>query len=216
MRRFAFALAALALVGVAVVLGSVPHGAGAATTTVVNPGSLVPYTTPLGSPGWYFWNDKDDLPTGSPGALVSGPATPPLGIGSVELGPLTDGGATAGGHSVIATNGYSGTALADITSLSYSTYQPGPTLAIAIQFDVKYRAADTAYGGRLVFEPYQNGAVIVGSGWQSWSPLAGIWWATNDERRGHRWSAGRGAARGQLRDQHALHMGADQRRLPGG
>lgn len=129
----------------------------AATTVVVKPSSMN---------GWYFWNDKNDIFTGSPGELVAGPGTPPLGTGSVRLGPLTDLGATAGGHSVIATNAYFGTALANITTLSYSTYQPGPTFAIALQFDVRYRASDTLYGGRLVFEPYQNGTVVVGSGWQ--------------------------------------------------
>ena len=43
---------------------------------------------------------------------------------------------------------------------------------------------DSAYGGRLVFEPYQNGAVTVGSGWQTWSPLSGTWWATKTNAAG--------------------------------
>ncbi len=127
--------------------------------------------------GWYFWNDPGDTFLGSPGEMVTGPATPPAGVGSARLGPLTtSSGAT--GSSVIATDAYFDTKLADITDLSYSTYQPGPTLAIALQFDVRYRTTDVNYGGRLVFEPYQNGTVIVGSGWQTWSPLAGNWWAT--------------------------------------
>ncbi len=144
------------------------------TNVLVSPGSLN---------GWYFWNDFNDTFTGSPGALVSGPPTPPLGTGSVELGPLTtSSGAT--GHSVIATDAYFGTPIANITSLSYDSYQPGPILAIALQFDVRYRTTDTAYGGRLVFEPYQNGAVTVGAGWQSWSPLSGKWWATKTTAAG--------------------------------
>jgi nitrous oxidase accessory protein NosD len=134
--------------------------------------------------GWYFWNDKDDTFAGSPGALVSGPAIPPIGSGSVELGPLTDAGTTAAGHSVIATNAYTGTRVADISGLSYSSYQTGPTQAIALQFDVRYRPTDVNYGGRLVFEPYQNGTVIVGPGWQPWSPLAGKWWASNTGANG--------------------------------
>ncbi len=157
------------------------HHVSASSPVVVGPGNLVASTAP---DGWYFWNDKNDIPTGSPGELVAGPATPPLGTGSVRLGPLTDNGATAAGHSTIATNKYFGTALSNLTSLSYSTFQPGPTLAIAVQFDVRYRTADTAYGGRLVFEPYQNGAVTVGSGWQNWSPLAGIWWASKTNAAG--------------------------------
>lgn len=174
---------ATALVLAGIVLAVWPTGRSMATptTVVVSPGTLV---APSAPDGWYFWNDKDDTPTGSPGALVGGPATPPAGAGSVELGPLTDSGTTGGGHSVIATNRYFGTPLASITSLSYSSYQPGPTLAVALQFDVRYRTTDTAYGGRLVFEPYQNGAVTVGSGWQSWSPLAGTWWASKTDANG--------------------------------
>jgi parallel beta-helix repeat protein len=149
-------------------MGSGVHTTAGSGTVVVKPSAMN---------GWYFWNDFNDTFAGSPGALVSGPGAPPAGTGSVELGPLTDNGATAGGHSMIATDAYAGTPLADITALSYSTYQPGPTQAIALQFDVSYQGG-LAFGGRLVFEPYQNGAVSVGSGWQSWSPLSGIWWAT--------------------------------------
>lgn len=133
--------------------------------------------------GWYFWNDPGNTALGSPGEMVTGPATPPLGVGSVRLGPLTtSSGAT--GSSVIATDAYFATKLADITDLSYSTYQPGPTLAISLQFDVRYRTTDVNYGGRLVFEPYQNGTVTVGAGWQTWSPLAGSWWATRTNADG--------------------------------
>lgn len=134
--------------------------------------------------GWYFWNDRNDTFAGSPGELVSGPTAPPLGVGSVRLGPLTGDATTAAGHSVIATNAYAGTPLAAITALSYDSYQPGPIRAIAMQFDVRYRPGDSAYGGRLVFEPYQNGTVTVGSGWQSWSPLSGKWWATRTTAAG--------------------------------
>lgn len=152
-----------------------PSKAAASGPTVVKPSSMN---------GWYFWNDKNDTFAGSPGALVAGPAAPPSGDGSVRLGPLTDNGATAAGHSVIATDAYLGTPLAGFTAMSYATYQPGPVRAIAIQFDVRYRPADSAYGGRLVFEPYQNGAVTVGAGWQSWTPLAGRWWATKTTAAG--------------------------------
>jgi hypothetical protein len=153
---------------VAAAFQKAPPPAPSATNIVVKPSSMH---------GWYFWNDFNDTPTGSPGEFVVGPANPPLGIGSVRLGPLTTAsGAT--GESVIATNEFSGTKLTDITGLAYSTFQTGPTLAIALQFDVRYRPTDVAYGGRLVFEPDQNGTVAVGSGWQSWSPLRGTWWAT--------------------------------------
>ncbi len=127
--------------------------------------------------GWYFWNDKNDTFAGSPGELVIGPGAPPMGAGSVRLGPLTDDGSTAAGHAVIATNEFNGTRLANITALSYSTSQTGPTTAIALQFDVRYRPTDVSYGGRLIFEPYQTFGTV-GSGWQSWTPLSGKWWAS--------------------------------------
>ena len=174
MRRYLFAIIAIVVMGTAVISGGAQHASGS-TTVVVKPSAMN---------GWYFWNDKNDTFTGSPGALVAGPATPPQGTGSVRLGPLTDNGATAAGHSVIATDAYFGTPLANFTTFSYSTFQPGPILAIALQFDVRYRTADTLYGGRLVFEPYQNGTVTVGSGWQSWSPLLGKWWATKTTAAG--------------------------------
>src|SRR5204862_5448909 len=120
---------------------------------------------------------------GGPGALVTGPGTPPLGTGSAELGPLTAASGD-GAHAAIATDAYFATPLANFTDLNYWTYQPGPTLAIALQFDVRYRTSDTSYGGRLVFEPYQNGAVTVGPGWQQWSPLSGRWWASKTNAAG--------------------------------
>ena len=127
--------------------------------------------TPTNMQGWAFFDDNGN---GGTGVMVSGPAMPPRGTGSAELAvsSLSQGYA-------LGTGAYAGTALADITSLSYWSYQPGPTLAIALQFDIKYRPADTSYDGRLVYEPYQNGTVTVGSGWQQWSPLSGIWWASH-------------------------------------
>jgi len=155
-RKFALcaAVAALALV----------VSGGAAASAVVP-------VSPLDMHGWAF---VDDNGNGGTGALVGGPATPPLGSGSAELAVS----ASNQGY-ILATGAYAGTRLADITNLSYWSYQPGPVLAIALQFDVRYRPSDTSYDGRLVFEPYQNGHVSVGSGWQHWSPLDGIWWASH-------------------------------------
>lgn len=111
--------------------------------------------------------------------MVTGPATPPLGSGSAELAVTSSNQGYA-----LGTLAYAGTPLADITDLGYWSYQPGPTLAIALQFDVKYRTDDTSYDGRLVYEPYQNGTVSVGSGWQDWDPLDGIWWASHQGANG--------------------------------
>ncbi|MEO6043859.1 MAG: hypothetical protein ABIQ47_08055 [Tepidiformaceae bacterium] len=56
---------------------------------------------------------------------------------------------------------------------------PGTVQAPSLQFDMDHNLADTntAWQGRLVFEPYFTNTVIKGA-WQTWDPLAGKWWAT--------------------------------------
>ena len=134
--------------------------------------------TPTNPYGWYFYDDTTDSTTTATGNFVDGPATPPLGSGSVHLTALT-----ATDRQAIATNAYAGTPISNITTWGYSTYQPGPTLAITLQFDIKYRTTDTAYGGRLVFEPYQQSGTV-GSGWQTWNPYNGVWWASKTTAAG--------------------------------
>lgn len=138
-------------------------GFAASGTTVV--------VTPANMQGWAFMDDNGN---GGVGQMVSGPETPPLGTGSAELAVVT----RSQGY-MLATPAFAGTKLSDITTLSYSSYQIGPTLAIALQFDTQYTPDATGYQGRLVFEPYQNGHATVGSGWQSWNPLDGIWWSSH-------------------------------------
>lgn len=152
-------------IALALTIGALALGgtAGATPATVL--------VTPHNMQGWAFFDDNGH---GGVGQMANGPASPPLGSGSAELAVS----ATNQGYA-LGTGAYAGTPLTQITNLGYSSYQPGPTLAIALQFDVKLVPADTHYDGRLVFEPYQNGHVTVGSGWQHWSPLGGIWWASH-------------------------------------
>ena len=126
------------------------------------------------------WSFVDDNGSGSPlGTYVTGPASPPLGTGSANL---TTTGAADG--QMLANPVYAGTKLADLTALDYSSYQSGPVVAPALQFDVRYHPSDSGYQGRLVFEPYQNGAVTVGSGWQNWTGLSDKWWASKQTAAG--------------------------------
>ncbi|HEX3095562.1 MAG TPA: hypothetical protein VHQ20_00395 [Patescibacteria group bacterium] len=136
------------------------------------------YVTPATPGTWYFWNDLNDTATGITSSFVNGPATPPMGAGSVYMQSL-DGTERQG----LATNAYVGTRLDAITKLQYSSYQTGPTLAIALQFDIKYRPADVSYGGRLVYEPYQQTGTVA-SGWQTWDALPGKWWASKTTAAG--------------------------------
>lgn len=145
------------------------------TTVVVSPGDMR---------GWNFVNDG----TGAVGSgdFVKGPATPPAGKGSVHFKLASDGN----DRQIIGTKGYIGTKLSDITTLQYSTYRAsedaGNNLAISLQFDIRYRPTDTAYGGRLVYEPYQ-GAIdndVPTGAWQTWNTLAGKWWASRTNGSG--------------------------------
>lgn len=127
--------------------------------------------------GWAFFEEVPE----ATGALVDGPASPPLGSGSARM--TLD----ASGREILLNGAYAGTRFDDITSLAYATYRasadPGNNLAIAIQFDVDYDLTDTntAWQGRLVFEPYQTpgaGGTVVEDTWQTWDALDGAWWAS--------------------------------------
>lgn len=127
--------------------------------------------------GWSFVNDCG---VGTPsGALVAGPAVPALGMGSAQV---TVGAANE--CMMLSTRAYMGTRLSQLTSMTYATYQSGPTAALSLAFDVRYNPSDTGYQGRLVFEPYQSGSVIITPGWQNWSALDGKWWASRTTAAG--------------------------------
>ncbi len=116
------------------------------------------------------------------GAFRVGPATPPSGVGSLELVTPT------GADKVTLFNfDHVGTPLADIDQLSYATYRtsggsPNQVPAINIQVDVN--GADPGGFTTLVFEPvYNTGQGTIQDGvWQSWDAYLGgqaIWWSSN-------------------------------------
>lgn len=139
------------------------------STIVLKPSTLV-------AQSWGFGAE-----TGATGAIdfVFGPTAPPTGTGSVHF---TTPGATDG--MAIGTNIYTGTALADITRLEYSTYRQAPddgVLAVALQINVDYDLTDVmtnTWQGRLVYEPYHDGTVLSQT-WQTWDTLSGAhWWSS--------------------------------------
>lgn len=113
--------------------------------------------------------------------MVNGPATPPLGTGSAHFNTGSDGSQSA----QLRLSDWSGTAIADLTSLSYSTYatswngQQMPYLTIYL-----------SNGDRLWFEPDYSSAGA-GNGnpspqadpvlntWQTWDALNGMWYTDN-------------------------------------
>lgn len=133
--------------------------------------------SPAHTHGWGFLAEGN--PVASSGSFVHGPGSPPLGTGSARLTV-----ADASGAELFGVAAYQGTYFRDITKLQYSTYRTSgaPALAIALQFNVDYDLADanTGWQGRLVYEPYQSGAVVTTGAWQTWNPLLGKWWASGN------------------------------------
>ncbi|MDQ3018501.1 MAG: hypothetical protein M3Q64_01375 [bacterium] len=164
MRKF---LSGIALAAFAAGMFMVPPVQAADTTVVVTPSNMQ---------GWGFFQET---PTGS-GTMESGPSTPPLGTGSANLIVDSTGGV------ILAKTAYAGTRLIDITNLEYGTYRVsgGPALAIALQmdFDNNTTDSDTAFKGRLIYEPYHTNTVTTGA-WQTWDPMdssgSGNWWFSN-------------------------------------
>lgn len=138
------------------------------TTVVVSPTNLN---------GFAF---AQEVATGT-GSFVVGPDTPPLGIGSARLQ------VDSTGREILFTQQYAGTRLSEITTLQYSTYQNNagnPDAAqntISLQFDVDYDLSDgnTAFQGRLVFEPAANGLTVLQNTWQTFDATNGGFYATN-------------------------------------
>jgi hypothetical protein len=151
--------------------GTASTAAKAPPTNQITSGTVV--VTPANLAGWR-WMEEDVAAGG--GMLVTGPAVPPLGTGSARLS--VDGT----GRFILSNLAYAGTRLADITSLGYSSYSEGAStiLAPALHFDIDYNLTDanTAWQGRLVYEPYQDGSVITPGTWQTWTPMTGKWWAS--------------------------------------
>lgn len=142
-----------------------PH-ASAVTAVVVSPDNMN---------GWWFF---EEVPTAS-GTFLLGPSTPPLGNGSAQL---TVNGT---GRELFGTFAFAGTRLDAITSLGYNTYRQSPSsssaFAPSLQLDIDTNVTDanTAWQGRLVYEPYYTHPVTNGV-WQTWNPLdnagTGNWW----------------------------------------
>ena len=155
-------------------------GLAGAGTVVVSPGNMN---------GWAFatTDGNGDAATfpGTITQMVAGPALPPAGIGSAELG-------TAPGHgdgaAQISTTNFDGTPLAAINSLSYWTYD---TLNNGQQYPYMQVFVSTTGSGPaddwLTFEPpYQQpgtgnpGLPDQGAPaplqWQQWNALEGGWY----------------------------------------
>lgn len=127
--------------------------------------------------GWEFQNPACNGVIGlSSGNFVPGPGVPLMGSGSFEF-TVDD----ANGFPQLRQRGFGGARLADLTTLSYSTYvnaggvQP---LAPYLLLDVDTNG-DGVADDQLVFQPGAQGVAINGFDWQTWDALSGTWWSMN-------------------------------------
>jgi hypothetical protein len=164
-------------VGAALILGlsvAIPSVASASTTTVtVSPADLV---TGSPAPGQFVViNQSGGL--GGVG-LVFGPATPPLGKGSLQM-TVTG----AADHWSVYNYDHEGTKLSDIAALGYSTYSDNATTAPILQMEINPGNTTGTDAGvtysTLNFEPYLQTAGLTPNTWQAWNILSGKVWGTH-------------------------------------
>jgi hypothetical protein len=154
----------LALAGSVLLSSAAPSLAAGNSTVVVSSTTLSPTT-------WFFYNDEDDTINNGLGSFVAGPGTPPAGAGSAQIS------VTGTQRRNIATYQFSGTPLASLTTLKFSTYNPsagngGSTNRSGyLNFNVDFNGSDT-WQRRLVYVPSQNGTVIQNQ-WQEWDAISG-------------------------------------------
>lgn len=137
---------------------------------------------------WFFYNDQNDTIDTSLGQFVYGPDSAPRGEGSVELSVSGEQ------RRNIATYQFSGTKLADITELRFSTYNPSSgnggsaNRSGYLNFNVTFDGSDT-WQKRLAFVPSVNG-VVVQDAWQEWDAIDGgqaLWWWSGYAGNGNKW-----------------------------
>ena len=165
-------LTAITLVAAGVLLNGV-GAAAASTTVVVTPAN---FTT--------VFTSQTEIATASH-QFVTGPATPPLGAGSLELTTVDNPG-----HLQYLERAQLGTLLSAITQMAYSTYRHsastgGAQVEAAINLEIfnNISGANTGYT-TMVFEPYLNPSLgtVMSDSWQSWDAYSGgaaLWHSTH-------------------------------------
>lgn len=167
-----------ALAGVALAFGlAVAPGAQAATSETIYPSDVTPQVE--NTPPTNEWVGYSRA-AGSY-AFRSGPATPPLGTGSVELTTPT------GADKITLFNfEHVGTGLGDVDAMKYSTYRTAGSAQQVAALNLAVDINGSAPGGSttLVFEPVYNTGqgAVVSDQWQNWDAYNGgnaIWWSSN-------------------------------------
>lgn len=126
--------------------------------------------TPSSLDGWAIGGTE-------PVQFAVGPESPPLGTGSVVLST------PAGGKATFRNQGFAGLDIADLETLSYSTFmENGSATGVvvpAVKLEVRYDAGSEFT--TLIFEPtYSENSSVVADEWQSWDLLSADarWWSS--------------------------------------
>jgi hypothetical protein len=169
-------LKGVALTAVGVLCIGVSSASAATQVVTENDVARQPENTPP-TRNWVIYNRNAGA-----AAFRTGPATAPLGAGSLELTTPT------GADKVYAFNyDHVGTQLDDVNAMGYSTYRSAGSAqqVAAINVEVDVNGTSTPGGfTTLVFEPVYNtdqGAVVSGQ-WQTWDAYNGgnaRWWSSN-------------------------------------
>ena len=143
--------------------------------------------TPANMENWTLTTvDDGDGTNTATSTFVTGPGTPPLGSGSVQLAVGADGDDAAEARS----NRFDGQFLRDLSELRYSTFQQSggsggqaPYILLRVDYDNNGTQDDL-----LFFEPvYQTGAfcpsnpqpAVTTGAWQTWDAFNGCWYSLN-------------------------------------
>lgn len=114
---------------------------------------------------WFFYDDNSNAINNSLGSFVDGPALAPVGVGSAQI--TLDAVNT---RTNLATNGFAGTKLSDIKTLSYDSYShigvSGPTESPYLVMNVSFDGNDT-WQRRLVYVPVANNPVVPQDAWNT-------------------------------------------------
>lgn len=140
---------------------------------------------------WLFYNDETDTIDNTLGSFIFGSGTPVHGYGSAEI--------TVSGtqRRNLATYGFFGTKLADISQLKFRTYNPSAgnggsaDRSAYLNFNVDFYGSDT-WQKRLVYVPRINASVSQDA-WQEWDAINSgnaLWSWSGYASFGNKWPDG--------------------------